>query len=310
MGLFSIIGKTIGATKYGAQVTAYLNEKNPAVMQVVYANGMRNFFIDFCWEAQEAGAPIKECADLFIISMLSGLSFNDQRKAKQDFERKNAEKGEALTEIFVPSRGAAEQPEKQVLDALEPPPAPAPPRLTNEQHEAQVYKIIMDKTGINYQEAFKMIGGGDDEILRRYQEEPDQVADDIIKRWGPSVECCIEELISWEPNDTPKNDFIPYREIMERREGKELSFNQLSEAMYSYSLRVNKLVFDITGLNYDLILRMNENKGGEFDDLIKEDFYKVQSPPITAGKAIERFKGRVLANFMSLTGIAPGMVVR
>src|SRR5271165_6851446 len=71
---------------------------------------------------------------------------------------------------------------------------------------------------------------------------------------------------------------------------------------------INEIVFENTGINYRSFFTLEER--AKFDEIICDDYLNKVSPSITAGKVIERFKGHVLAHFMSLTGIAPGMVVR
>jgi hypothetical protein len=240
------------------------------------------------------------------------------------------------------------------LDTPEPPPAPAPvpARLTNEQFAAEVYKIITERTGINYQEAYKLCitKEGQEKIHELIlsfanQNTPDKAADLVIDSYSNFIKRHVQSLTAlYEGRDdgyehpTPSPESAEYRrQVMEqvaeyppnglwnrlpqriknhfyvdieryRRDNDTLQMAVWRIVSGLHGFIINEIVFENTGLNYRMFF--TESERAQFDKIICDDYLNNVSSSITAGKVIERFKGHVLAHFMSLTGIAPGMVVR
>jgi hypothetical protein len=99
MGLFSILGKAVKATRYQTRVVAVLDAKIPATMQAVRSSGALTYFADFTYEAKENGASVQECADLFDLAIISAnvdddgkAAFHQIKEIKADFERAAAER--------------------------------------------------------------------------------------------------------------------------------------------------------------------------------------------------------------------------
>jgi hypothetical protein len=159
-----------------------------------------------------------------------------------------------------------------------------------EEFEAGVYKIIAEKTGLNYREFFRVAMTDKDQELRAAINNgdcatlsPAEVADIVIEDSSEAVAAHLQSLTTL-PAHTDDDEGDPRVGV------------------------INQIVFEKTGLNY--LEFFTDREIDQFVEILHDDAQKGVAPAITAGKVIERFKGYVLAHFMSLTGIAPGMTVR
>jgi hypothetical protein len=218
---------------------------------------------------------------------------------------------------------------------------------------ALVYKIIAEKTGINYREAFKVatteksreaLGQSIFDAALKNQ-TPSEVADMVIEANSETIEGYIHSLTTLadagDDEDElpapeaeaaayrlqvtdrvaagPKGEFwsslpqctknLIYEYIEEfRRKNETLEATVDTISISLQRLIVNEIVFENTGLNYRAFFTEREEE--QFHKIVYSDYLNNVPPSITAGKVIEKFRGYVLAHFMSLTGIAPGMAVK